>query len=109
MGSVANQIAGGFTIFNPEAKQPPYVYDDQKILNELKADVLAMQGDPVNYGRISGVFFWSLSNDYSPKLWGDQWAKAGGFSTTVFGATPVEERPYNDKGQYTTVTYANRW
>ncbi|NQT30502.1 MAG: hypothetical protein HQ596_08005 [Candidatus Saganbacteria bacterium] len=88
VGTVANQCAGGqYNIFNPDLGWPfPVAYDQQSILDQLQIDILAMESDSTNYGNISGIMFWSLSNDYMPSGWGDTYAVEGGFSKTICGA-----------------------
>ena len=92
VGMPANQGAGGtYTVFNPSAPQaPPISYDQATILSALSNELTYMKTtNPTPYSNISGVSMWALGNDYAPNLFTDNFAKAGAFSTAMFGASPA--------------------
>jgi hypothetical protein len=89
IGEVANQTAGGYTIFNPKGTDvysAPYAYDQDNILEQLNTSLSTMKNNSTDFGNIKGVMLWSLNNDYSPSSWNDPSATAGAFCSKIFGA-----------------------
>lgn len=96
VGEVVNQGAGGtYTIFNPSAPQaPPVQYDQTSILNTVVSELTYMYStNPTLYSHIAGVSVWQLGNDYAPRLYGDNFASTGLFSTKIFGAAAPPAGP----------------
>src|SRR5581483_5360813 len=96
VGEPVNQMAGGtYTIFNPSAPQaPPVQYDQNAILTSLAGEINYMYAtNPAPYSHIAGVAMWQLGNDYAPRLYGDNFAVNGGFSTKIFGANAPPPGP----------------
>ena len=71
------------------------------IVSEQLARLIALLGElrymyttnPTPYSHITGVAMWQLGNDYAPRLYGDNFAANGGFSTKIFGANPPPAGP----------------
>lgn len=93
IGEVSNGGASG-TLNNIYASTGSTSYNQSNILSQLSSQITAMESDTTNYGNIYGVMQWSLNNDYLPSGWNDNYATAGGFSSTIFGATPLPPLPY---------------
>ncbi len=96
IGEPVNQGAGGtYTIFNPSAPAaPPVQYDQTAILNTLASELnYIFSGNRPLYSHVTGVMIWQLGNDYAPRLYGDNYAVNGGFSTKIFGAAAPPAGP----------------
>jgi hypothetical protein len=97
IGEVANGGAGGGggsnnnNIFNSSGATS---YNQASILSNLQTQINTVIPNTTTYQYINGVMMWSLNNDYAPNLYGDSYATAGAFSSTIFGATPPPSLPY---------------
>ncbi len=64
-------------------------YNQSDILSEIK-NQLGILNDTV-----CGVMTWSLNNDYSPRLYQDDFAVTGGFCNSIFNAVDVDKQEAN--------------
>ncbi|GEM_PF-829446 len=85
IGEPANAGASG-TLNNIFASDGSASYSQSTILNSLKTSIDEVIADPAIYPYYDGVMMWSLNNDYTPTGWGDLYAAAGGFSSTIYQA-----------------------
>jgi len=69
-------------------------YDQAAILTSLGAELTYMySAHPASFSHITGVAVWQLGNDYAPRLYGDNFAVNGAFSTRIFGAVAPPAGP----------------